>query len=170
LGPLDVRHRILTAVGGAGIRSAGDEAHQYSMMRIQSLQSKLITRGIQAADTNTWVTDWRLNVFNRGYRRIEEPNYWGDIKPCGALANAVSHTSGDSEYCFQFKAGSKNIIPATNGMFGARLLAHDIPLLTQAMPWVALTIALFAFLTRPDVLKWFGKLLSGLWGLFVGKN
>ena len=92
-GPLDVRHRIrsaLTAAGlAAGLAKLPAAATGRAEMIRQGLFQKLVTGGIDAPGTSTIVRDWRLNIFAGNYRKCEQPQWWGDIEPCGPILNGL---------------------------------------------------------------------------------
>jgi hypothetical protein len=154
-GPLDVRYRIRSALTAAGLaRLPGTASGKAEMIR-QGLFKKLITGGIDAAGTTTVVRDWRLNVFPGNYRKCEQPQWWGDIEPCGPLLNGLRRPSriagiaGVVEYCYQWKAGERNVPnQSKNGFFGVRIQAHDISDIPLILPWVALLLGVVNLLLR----------------------
>ncbi len=159
-GPMDVRHRIISALKGAGV-ATGDPTVSVLRGEFLDLQNKLLTIGMEAANTETVVKDWRINVFTDYYRKIDEPSFWGDIKPAGGLSNPIRDRHGNVEVCLQWKAGEANIDRPTNKkMFGARIRAHDIPLIVPLVPWIALLFAVTINLDKVAAilrrtLRWF---------------
>jgi hypothetical protein len=163
-GPLDVHHRIVSFLRAAGVyqpprHRSGHDGTKYSMLKVQSLQHKLLSHGLEADNTETVVKDWRVNVFDRGYRRVDEPISWGDIRPCGGLYNTIRSRSGRELHAYQWKAGHQNApSPTADGKFGVRIRAQDIPLIVLVLPWLAFALGVTALLSRPDVLGYIAKL------------
>ena len=153
-GPNDLRHRIISALRAAGATQQSTLAMEFSMQRLDSLERKLLSSGIEKPGTETVINDWRLNVFKRKYRRIDEPNASGDIKRLGPGYNPIRSRSGEVQMCYQWKAGDQNIKPRDNdGHFVVRLTAYDIPGLVIILPWVSLFLSLSALLSRPDIVQ-----------------
>jgi len=156
-GPIDVRHRIIEWLKPGGTYTQGKlsaKALSFSLLKLQSLQDKLLNKGMSAPNTETIIRDWRINVFGPTYRRSDTPIAWGDIQPCGGLYNRISARTGKVEECFQWKAGQVNVKPQiAGGMFGARIVAHKIPWFVLLVPWIALFLSLISLLTRMDVQK-----------------
>jgi len=159
MGPIDVKHRLVMALRVMGRPAGRSAAYEVTEMEITSLQAKLLNKGLLAADTVTDVLDWRINIFAARYRKVDGPSYWGDVKPIGGLLNTLRSQSGHIWECYQLKAGSRNVAQLHNGLFGIRMKGYDIPLISVLLPWIALVLAAFAFLSRPDVIKWWGKFL-----------
>lgn len=163
IGPLDVEYRIVSFLRAASTWNGDTPVVRYSSLKLQSLQEKLINRGIGAPGTETIIQDWRLNVFGRNYRYIDEPIAWGDLRPCGNLYNALPpNVQGQTESAFQWKGGTRNVPePGFGGFFSARLRAHVVPSWVLFVPWIGLLVGSLALLTRPDVIKLFRSLLHG---------
>jgi hypothetical protein len=139
-GPLDVKHRIISALKSAGAVSEGNPSYGAFREELLDLQQKLLCNGIERANTETIVKDWRINVFTDYYRKEDEPSFWGDIKPAGGLSNTITDRDGNDERVLQWKAGDLIVAPQHRGHFGARIRVHEIPLIVPFLPWIALSI------------------------------
>jgi len=159
-GPKDVEHRIVSALRAAGTVTHNESAYTEYRGELLDLQRKLLSQGIQAPDTTTIVKDWRITVFTDYYRKIDEPTFWGDIKPAGGLSNPIKDRNGNVEIVIQWKAGDAIVAPQNKGFFGARIRAHDIPLLPPALPWIAIGISIA--LNTDKIWRFF----NWLWGFF----
>ena len=101
----------------------------------------MVLDGIEAPETETVIKDWRINVFTDFYRRIDEPSFWGDIKPAGGLSNLIVDKDGNGETVVQWKAGDSIVTPQQKGHFGARIRAHELLLLVPLLPWISIVLA-----------------------------
>jgi hypothetical protein len=158
-GPRDVRHRIISALQAAGTVSQGNASYGDYREELLDLQQKLLRQGIEAPDTITDVKDWRINVFTDYYRKVDEPTFWGDIKPAGGLSNPLMDKDHNVDKVLQWKGGDAFVPPQHKGFFGARIRCHDIPLITPVLPWIALGLVLV--LNSDKILRfvrWVGRL------------
>ncbi len=145
-GPIDMRYRIISALNVAGRIGGSTEAHKYSRMELHGLQQNLLY-AMEANGTRTSVEDWRLNVFAPNYRHIDDINASGDIAACGPGKNELRDKTGKIDTCYQWKAGSRNVIPERyGGRFQISMRAHDIPNFTIALPWVSFTVGILSLL------------------------
>ena len=152
-GPKDVEHRIISALKAAGTVTEGKVAYADYREELLDLQEKLLSHGIEARNTTTVIQDWRINVFTDYYRRIDEPTFWGDIKPAGGLSNPIKDKDGTIETVLQWKAGDSIVGCQNKGLFGARIRAHDIPFIVPLLPWIALSLA--CLLNSDKICKFF---------------
>lgn len=166
--PPDVHHRIASALNAAEVSRIRTEDLGHAMLELSILRDKLLHRGLSATNTVTRVKDWRINIFKRRYRKLEEISISGDIRPCGDGYNPMKGTDGLDEWCHQYKAGERNLPAQRNGgRFTIRLRAQDLPLFVVVMPLVAFCLSIAAFLTRPDILSFIKRMVLRLLS-FVG--
>jgi hypothetical protein len=129
-GPRDVRYRLLR-----DLRRGFEQQPPHPELTnatVLALREALLTNGIERPGTETVIEDWRINLFEKRYRQLEQPDFEGDIVPSAPLRQVVALERGGRPLeVFQWKAGRKNVPrQVADGMFQVRLAAHDIPLIT----------------------------------------
>jgi hypothetical protein len=139
-GPIDLKERIVAYLRAAD-QFAPSALDYHMKATLPVVVEKVLTRGIEVANTETVVQDWRINIFWNRYRRIADPVPSGDIVASGP-GHTVLLMDRKSVKCYQFKAGMRNKVATSLGRFVINISAEDIPLVVPALGWIGILLAI----------------------------
>jgi hypothetical protein len=140
-GPVDLKERIILYLRAAApIHLEGLDRKTQLVLPI--VVEKVLRMGLQAPSTDTVVQDWRLFIFWRGYRRVNDPVPSGDI--VAITGSQVTLMDFTRIKCYQFRAGVRSKQLTSQGRFLVSVSAEDIPVLVPALAWISVVISIFS--------------------------